>query len=151
MRNELKGNRPQRGFSIVTAIFLLVVLAGLGATMVTFSTAQNQNLAMDLMGSRAYQAANAGIEWAAFNIASSPGAAVAAAPRFTPGTATALGGNLAPFTVTVGYTATAYNDVIEAGSGVQNLWSYDITSTAVYGAAGTANYVERVVNAKIVQ
>ncbi|WP_334188110.1 pilus assembly PilX family protein [Noviherbaspirillum sp.] len=54
---------PQRGFSIVAAIFLLVVLSGLGAAMVRFSTIQHTSAAMDEQGMRAYQAARAGIEW----------------------------------------------------------------------------------------
>lgn len=137
----------QRGFSLVTAIFLLVVLAVLGAAMVSFSTAQHQSQAMDVMGSRAYQAANAGIEWAACNIASNPG--VAGANSFGPTAGNPLGGNLAPFDVTVSYTATAQSDAVVAGAGVQTIWTYDITASAVYGAPGTANYVERVVGAKM--
>ena len=143
MRNDI-----QRGFSLVSAIFLLVVLAALGAAMVSFSTAQNQILAMDILGSRAYQAANAGIEWAAYNIASAPGVAKAPVIIATPGT-NALDGNLAPFTVTVGYTVWAQSDAVVAGSGIENVWSYDITASAVYGTAGTADYVERVVRAKM--
>jgi MSHA biogenesis protein MshP len=128
---------------------LLVVLAALGAAMVSFSTTQNQSLAMDAMGSRAYEAANAGIEWAAYNIATSPGVAKAAAPIFVPGTGTALGGNLAPFTVNVGYTAVAHSDAAIAGVAVGNMWTYNIAASAVYGAPGTPDYVERVVNAKM--
>ena len=145
----MKANKAQRGFSLVSAIFLLVVLATLGAAMVTFSTTQNQTQAMDAMGSRAYEAANAGIEWAAYNIATSPGVAKAAAPVFVPGTGTALGGRLAPFTVNVGYTAIAHSDAAVAGSAVGNMWTYDITSSAEYGVPGTPDYFERVVNAKM--
>lgn len=144
----MKVKNIQRGFSLVSAIFLLVVLAALGAAMVTFSTAQNQNLAMDVLGSRAYQAANAGIEWAAYNIASAPGQQKAFATIASPG-ANPLDGNLAPFTVAVGYTVLAQSDAVAAGSGVENVWSYDITASAVYGTAGSANYVERVVRAKM--
>src|SRR5512143_3559755 len=147
MRRSVNNFDRQRGFSLVTAIFLLVVLAGLGAAMVSFSTAQNQGLAMDLMGSRAYQAANAGIEWAAYNIAVNPG--VAGAKSFGPTAGNALGGNLSPFDVTVSYTATAQSDAVVAGAIVQNIWSYTITASAVYGTAGTPNYVERVVQAKM--
>jgi Tfp pilus assembly protein PilX len=60
-------HRRQQGFSLVTAIFLLVVLAGLGAVMATFFTNQQQSSALDVMGSRAYQAARAGIEWAVYD------------------------------------------------------------------------------------
>jgi MSHA biogenesis protein MshP len=136
----------QRGFSLISAIFLLVVLAGLGAAMVSFSTMQNQSLALDVMGSRAYQAANAGIEWAAYNIASSPGVSVN-----PPQTLAALGGNLSVFTVQVGYIAASQvDDTTWPPDGTtETVWSYDITSSAVWGAAGTENRVERVINAKM--
>lgn len=140
-------NNVQKGFSLVSAIFLLVVLAALGAAMVTFSTSQSQSQAMDVLGSRAYQAANAGVEWAAYNIAINSGAA--GATVFTPGTGTALGGNLAPFTVSVGYTAVAQSDAAIAGGAVVPIWTHDITASAVYGNPGTADYVERVVSAKM--
>jgi len=140
-------NTIQRGFSLVSAIFLLVVLAGLGALMVTFSTAQNQSLAMDVLGSRAYQAAHAGVEWAAYNIAVNPGAA--GATTFVPGTGTALGGNLAPFNVAVNYDANVFNDAMASGGAVGSVWMYTVTATATYGSVGTPNYIERVVTAKM--
>jgi len=55
--------RPPRGFGIVTAVFLLVVLAGLGVAMVSFFSVQQTVSALDIQGARAYQAARAGIEW----------------------------------------------------------------------------------------
>ncbi len=138
----------QRGFSLVSAIFLLVVLAALGAAMVTLSTSQNQGFSMDVMGSRAYQAANAGIEWAAYNIASSPGVGIASAVIASPGIGP-LGGNLAPFTVVAGYSAVAQSDAAVAGAGVVTWWSYTIAASAAFGVPGTPDYVERVINAKL--
>lgn len=139
----------QQGFSLVSAIFLLVVLAGLGAAMVSFSTTQNQGQALDLMGARAYQAASAGVEWAAYNIATVPGVSAPAAVVFTPGTATALAGNLSDFAVTVGYTAVSQVDAVNAGDVPTTVWSYDITASAVWGAPGTENHVMRVLSAKM--
>ncbi len=55
--------RPPRGFGIVTAVFLLVVLAGLGVAMVSFFSVQQTASALDIQGARAYQAARAGVEW----------------------------------------------------------------------------------------
>ena len=57
--------RPQRqsGVGLVTAIFLLVVLAGLAVAMVGVYTAQQASSNLDLQGARAYQAARAGLEW----------------------------------------------------------------------------------------
>ena len=56
----------QRGFSLVSAIFLLIVLAGLGAAIVNISTMQHTSSALDVQGTRAYQAARAGIEWGVY-------------------------------------------------------------------------------------
>lgn len=144
----MRGNHTQCGFSLVTAIFLLVVLAGLGAAMVTFSTAQNQGQTMDVLGSRAYQAAQAGIEWAAYKIETTPG--LPGGTTFTPGTGTALGGNLSNFTVTVAYDAASAPASTEEGTDVIAgvVWSYNITASAAYGTPGTPSYVQRIVTAK---
>lgn len=58
--------RKSAGVGLVTAIFLLVVLAGLGVAMVTIFNAQQQSSSLDVQGARAYQAARAGIEWGLF-------------------------------------------------------------------------------------
>ena len=60
------GKRRAAGASLVTAIFLLVVIAGLGAAMLNLATGQHASSAMDVRGARAYQAARAGIEWGVF-------------------------------------------------------------------------------------
>lgn len=56
-------SRPQQGFAAIAAIFLVVILAALGAFMLTFSNTQQLASAQDLQGSRAYWAARAGLEW----------------------------------------------------------------------------------------
>ncbi len=53
----------QHGFTIVQAIFVLVVLGMLGAYMVTMSSVQQATTTQALMQARAYQAARAGLEW----------------------------------------------------------------------------------------
>jgi MSHA biogenesis protein MshP len=58
--------RRQAGVGLVTAIFLLVVLAGLGVAMVSLFHAQQASSNLDLQGARAYQAARAGLEWGLF-------------------------------------------------------------------------------------
>ncbi|MDP3669831.1 MAG: hypothetical protein Q8R69_09130 [Telluria sp.] len=52
--------------SLVTAIFLVVVLSALGVAMVGLLTRQQASSSMDERGARAYQAARAGIEWGLF-------------------------------------------------------------------------------------
>lgn len=133
----------QQGFSIVTAIFLLVVLSFLGIAMVMFSTSQQQSSAMDVLGSRAYQAARAGIEWAAYGVTqTTPGTLWTGCA--TPANLNPLGGTLAPFTVTVTCTSASY---IEDTS---TTWVYTVTSTAKTAASpGSPDYVERVINVKM--
>lgn len=56
----------QAGVGLVTAIFLLVVIAGLATALVTIFTSQQASSQLDQQGTRAYQAARAGIEWGIF-------------------------------------------------------------------------------------
>ena len=124
--------RAAQGFAIITAIFILVVLAVLGAFMVNVSTNQHIGSALDVQGVRAYQTARAGIEWGLYQqlINSS----CVASSSFTP-TATTL----TSFKVTVTCTATT-----NGGPTV-----YTITSTACNDMGGCPSaspnslYVER--------
>ena len=58
----------QSGFLLVTAIFLLVILAALGAFILTISGTQQTSSALDVQGTRAYQAARSGIEWGSYQL-----------------------------------------------------------------------------------
>src|SRR4030067_2020097 len=76
--------RSSKGFSLVSAIFLLVVIAALGTFAMTLSTTQHQSAALDVMGARGYQAARAGVEWGAYQVLPASGAAFATACRSGP-------------------------------------------------------------------
>lgn len=151
-------HKVQRGFSLITAIFLLVVLAALGAMMVTFVAVQQQSSAIDALGSRAYQAARAGIEWGAFQITQSqvvsPSGVFATACQLgtssvpvTPSTQPTLAGTpLSPFSLADSCFATTYTE------GASSAVVYTITATAsgVNGTApGSTDYVQRVMQATI--
>jgi len=58
--------RGERGFSLVSAIFLVVILTAVAAYAVSFATAQHQSSALDVTGARALVAARAGVEWGAY-------------------------------------------------------------------------------------
>jgi MSHA biogenesis protein MshP len=91
--------RP-RGFAIVSAIFILVVLAALGAFIVTISTNQQIGAALDVQGVRAYQAARSGIEWGLYRqLQTASCAGTTSFPLAAP--------TMTDFTVTVTCTATA--------------------------------------------
>lgn len=115
---------------MVSAIFLLVVMAALGAMMLTFSTVQHTTSAIDLQGSKAYQAAKTGIEWGVYQV-------LQVSPVCPGATALSPSGSLAGFAVTVTCSRLQFT---EAGN---NLFIYQITSSATSGAAGTPYFVER--------
>jgi len=61
----------QGGFSLVTAIFVIVVLAALGAYLVTVGSTQQTATALQIQGVRAYFAALSAREWAAYEATAS--------------------------------------------------------------------------------
>jgi len=84
--------KRMQGFAIVTAIFILVVLAALGAFIVSISTNQQIGAALDIQGVRAYQAAKSGVEWGIYQIEATP------AYNFSYGTPAVAVGNANPNT-----------------------------------------------------
>lgn len=61
-------DRAQQGFGLVTAIFMLVVMAALAGYLVRVSALGQLSSAVDFDRARAYQAAQAGIQWAGYQI-----------------------------------------------------------------------------------
>ncbi len=138
------GRRPaaEAGFVLPTAIFLVVILAALGGYMVTLSRTTNMSGALDIQGSRAYQAARAGMEWAAWQMVNLPAVPVpnpvpTLCPSPFPGAVTFTNNTLAAFTVTVTCIRTSHDD------GATLVEVYQVTSTATSGAVGSVDYVER--------
>ena len=74
-------SRVQHGFAAIAAIFLVVLLAALGAFMVGFSNTQQLNSAQDVQGSRAYWAARSGLGWGLASLRANPAACPAPNPR----------------------------------------------------------------------
>jgi MSHA biogenesis protein MshP len=128
---RLSAPLAERGFSLVTAIFLLVVMAGLGTVMLTVFGTQHTTAALDIQGTRGYQAARAGIEWGTYQAANGSCAAST--------NVTGLSGTLAPFTVVVTCVSAAH--VMNDGS---TKHSYRLVATATStGTVASVDYVER--------
>lgn len=122
----------EAGFVLPTAIFLVVILAALGGYMVTLSRTTNMSGALDIQGSRAYQAARAGIEWAAWRVVQSPAQGCNATPM------PPLAGTLAGFTVNVSCVVSG-----PFFDGATSVTVYEVTSTATFGTPGTVDFVSR--------
>ncbi len=91
--------RIAAGFSIVTALFLVVVLSALAVAVMSLTTAQQTSSALDVLGARAYEAARSGVEYGLYQRQIN-GSCVAS--RSFP-----LGATLSSFTVTVLCTVNA--------------------------------------------
>lgn len=141
MSRQPTSRRSESGFVLPTAIFLLVILAALGAYMVTLSRTSHISSALDVQGARAYQAARAGIEWAAWQVVDPQNLQPAPTPCPASPTTLTPGGTLSAYTVVVSCTRTLETD------GADTVVVYQIASTATAGAAGELDYVERQIQA----
>jgi MSHA biogenesis protein MshP len=152
----------QRGFAIASAIFILVVLAAL-AVGITVLTMQTQSgVARDLLGSRAYQAARAGLDWGAYRVLdprnttatsgtaalpNCPGAATSTCPTSAAPLSASMPASPLTGTVLAGHTVTLQcwcTDHTEAG---RNIRVFQLRSSATYGSGLSA--VERQVAARV--
>jgi len=125
----------QRGLSLVSALFLLVVLASLAAVAVRISSVQQQTVVLAMQSSRAYAAARAGVEWVAYQALVSGTCVTATLPLTEAG--------LNGFAVDTACTSSAHTE----GSGTSTV--YRIEAFARSGVYGTPDYVSRRIHATI--
>lgn len=144
--------RRARGVSLLTAVFLVVVLASLAAAIARVSMVQSSSGALDMLGVQAYQAARSGLEWGMFQqlrMAPANGACIASPSTF----AMPANGGLRSFSVTVTCTQPTTN----AAGNTTNRWTITATACNRPGPdpAGCPNrsadpdYVERQVQAEL--
>jgi len=123
--------RNQAGFTLVQAIFILVVLAFLGVVMMRLSGLQSSTSVFALQGAKAYQAARSGLEWGAAR-------ARAGASCNSAGSMTIEG-----FAVTVNCANASFVE-----SGVTTTVS-SINATAIFGTWGSPDYISRRLEMKV--
>lgn len=122
--------RNIRGFALLTAIFLLVILSLLGAFMVSLSTSQSITSAQDVLGAQAYRAARGGIERALFSLKSATSCAAVPASLTIDG-----------FSVAISCTPATHDE------GGVSKYIFRVTATATAGGSiGNIAYVERAVS-----
>ena len=146
--------RNQQGFSLVSAIFLLIVLAALGAYMVTIGGTNRATTTAALQGARAYQAARSGIDWAVYIITQANDPMDQTAARNACNNAVNdIDGNtfvlnvagLSNFTINTTCDWTNHSQ-----QGNNNVTVFSITSIATTGGAyGNADFVQRRISATI--
>jgi MSHA biogenesis protein MshP len=122
--------------SIVAALFLIVVLAAIGAFAIQIGGTQQQTVNLALLGARAQAAANTGIEWGSTRIV--------AAPNVCPsGVLSLTQGALAGFTVkiTAGPAPCPTSHIVNSTPSKL----YTFTAVATRGTYGSADFVSRTV------
>ncbi|MEQ1531114.1 MAG: hypothetical protein ABL925_17500 [Methylococcales bacterium] len=131
--------KQQQGFTIVMAVFLVVVLGLLGGYMVRLSGVQHATAASSLQGARAYQAAKAGLGWAIAKIS-----AGATCTDINTQAAFALPG-ISGFTVKPGCSVLDY---LEGG---QTVHVYNLNARSEFADFTSSDYVSRKLEVSIVQ
>lgn len=127
-------DRRSAGFALVTAIFVLVALAGAASALLSLAGDQRSAATTSLETARAYQAARSGVEWAALHALRSH-----ACPADT--SFTLSEGGLRGFAVSVECASSQHTD----GAAPENVFL--IHSSAERGSFGAAGYVRRRVSA----
>ena len=133
----MKSTRPitEGGFSLVSAIFLIVVLAGLAVVAVRLNVIQQQTATAELRGAQAFHAAKSGVAWAAYQ-ALNTGVCGASTLNLTEGAT-------AGFSVTVQCTQTSYVE----GTTPIRVFVFDVRAEG--GVYGGPDYVSRRLQSKI--
>jgi MSHA biogenesis protein MshP len=130
-----RGSREQRGFSLISAVFLLVVLAGLGVYAVRLATLQQQTVTAGLRAAQALEAAKTGAAWGAY---SALNAGVCAN-----GTLNLTEGAAAGFRVAVQCTQRTHTE----GTATIRVFVFDVRAEA--GVYGGPDYVSRRLQTKV--
>lgn len=115
--------RPERGFALVAALFLIVVIALVVATMSRLAVNQQADGNLALQQARAYQAARAGLEWGINRVRATASCAS--------GSVSMAGGNLSDFSVSLICSRLDYT-----GDDGAALSLFRLEATAANGAPG---------------
>ena len=135
-RTNIVNNRyRQRGFSLVPALFVLIVLAALGAAAVRLSAIQHQSVVLTMQSSRAYAAAQTGIDWLAYQAVVSGSCGSNTLPLTE--------GGLVGFTVETSCVSTSHSE------GSATTIVYVLEAFAYSGSYGTPDYVSRRIRATV--
>lgn len=132
----MKRSRTQRGFSLITAIFLLVVVAALVVYIANIRVVQQTTLLYGVQGARAMQAARSGIEWGIYQ--SIVGGACSASSSFS-----ATDAELDDFNIEVQCASSVHTE------GTTPVTIYRLTAIASAGTYGTLDYVQRRIQATV--
>lgn len=126
--------RRESGFALVTAIFVLVALAGAASALLSLAGTERTAVMLSLEAGRAYQAARSGVEWVSFH-------ALRDHVCPAPATLTLDEGGLRGFRVNVSCTSSTHTD----GGAAEIV--FRVASSAERDVFGSPGYVRRRIDA----
>ena len=130
-----RARSKQGGFSLISAIFLLVVLAGLGVYAVRLNTLQQQTVTAGLRAAQAFEAARTGAAWGAYR-ALNAGVCASSTLNLTEGAS-------AGFRIAVQCSERTHTE----GTATIRVFVFDVRAEA--GVYGGPDYVSRRLQTKV--
>lgn len=138
--STMRPESRQRGFGLVAAMFVIIIIAAVIATMARLAETQYSTNNLGIQQARAYQAARAGVEYGIAQVLASASCA------FNPSL------QLDGFAITVGCTGPTTAEIPEENKTTAANTAakfYTITATAEYGSAGNPDYAYRKLTAVV--
>jgi MSHA biogenesis protein MshP len=127
----------QAGFTLIAAVFLVVVVALIAGYAVSIGSAQQADTSLSLLARRADFAAQSGLEWAIARVINTD-ACPANGTSFTP-----AGKGISSFAIVVNCTSSAVTE------GAASYAVYTVTVIATQGTEGREDFARRTVTAQI--
>lgn len=124
----MRPKTAQRGFGLVAALFVIVIIAGVIAAMARMAVTQNATNSLAIQQTRAYQAARAGLEYGIARVLADQGC---------------TDFDLDGFAIDMVCTLAPSSPVTVPEESTTPVNFYSITATAEYGSAGDPDYVFR--------
>ena len=136
--------RRERGFAAVAAVFLIVIIGGIGTALLTTTKTAALNQARDMLGIQAFQAARAGLDLGAYLAARNNWDCTTTQTQTL-----TLPDSLSRFTVLVGCDQTDHLQ----GAATTKVWRITATACNQATCPGTAdaNYIERRLRSSVIQ
>lgn len=129
--------KKNAGFTLISAVFLLVVVALVAGYAVSIGSAQQADTSLALLSRRADFAARSGLEWAIARVINTD-ACPASGTSFSP-----AGVGISAFVVTVSCSSAVVTE------GAASYSVYTVTVTATHGTESREDFARRTITAQI--
>ena len=134
----MKARSRSAGMALMSAIFLIVVLIGLGVAMMNLSNVEHDTASKAILSAKVYYGAKAGLDWGIQQ------AIAAGAPcNGVPSNFSLTQGSLNGVNVAVTCTGAPQGPSTCGLTGTSVCTTYYLTSQATTGTLGTLSYAER--------